>query len=412
MKKGKNVGFILCFGIKQIKFCIMTINNVLFRINFLGIKMKLTIHKGTNEIGGNCVELKTENTTILLDYGTPLKENSEKIKIDKTNAILISHPHQDHFGEIVHIENHIPVYCGKLSLELMNTTQIFTGAKPFNNNFKYFKDKKSFKIGDFTVTPYLVDHSAVDAYAFLIESDGKRILYSGDFRANGRKSKLFYRMIYDEKLKNIDILILEGTMLKRSNEEFINEQSVEEKIYQTVQNENISFLISSSQNIDRIVSAYRASKRSNKIFVVDIYTAWVLEKLKIVSKSVPNIDWSDVKVIKTYGGGYYQKLKENKAYFKEFTSKVFSNIIEVEEIKQNPKKYFLKVSPWYIEKLLKLFDLKKANIIYSMWKGYLKEEFSDKKTVNLYKNLQKYNWTYAHTSGHADLATLKISFRN
>ncbi len=33
--------------------------------------MKIKIHKGTDEIGGSCVELKTENTTILIDYGTP-----------------------------------------------------------------------------------------------------------------------------------------------------------------------------------------------------------------------------------------------------------------------------------------------------------------------------------------------------
>ena len=32
----------------------------------------LKIHKGTDEIGGSCIELSTNNTTILLDYGTPL----------------------------------------------------------------------------------------------------------------------------------------------------------------------------------------------------------------------------------------------------------------------------------------------------------------------------------------------------
>ena len=120
------------------------------------------------------------------------------------------------------------------------------------------------------------------------------------------------------------------------------------------------------------------------------------------------MDWKDVKVIKAYGGIYYQKLKENSEYFKEFSSKVFSNIVEIEDIKQNAKKYFLRVSPWHIEKLLKLFELKDANIIYSQWKGYIDEEFSNKETAKLYKDLkEKYNWTYAHTSGHADLITLK-----
>ena len=154
--------------------------------------MQIKISKGTNEIGGSCIELKTKNTTILLDYGTPLKDSSQQVKItDKVDAILISHPHQDHFGEIVNIDVSTPIYCGELSLELMNAAKIFTGNPILKNNFQTFKAWNSFKIGDFRITPYLVDHSATDAYAFLIEADGKRVLYSGDFRANGRKSILF-----------------------------------------------------------------------------------------------------------------------------------------------------------------------------------------------------------------------------
>ncbi len=34
--------------------------------------MDLTIHRGTHEIGGSCVELATENTRILIDVGLPL----------------------------------------------------------------------------------------------------------------------------------------------------------------------------------------------------------------------------------------------------------------------------------------------------------------------------------------------------
>ena len=141
--------------------------------------MKLQIHKGTNEIGGNCIELSTKNTTILLDYGTPLKKDSNAVKLDKKiDAILISHPHQHHFGEIENIKTGVPIYCGKLSLELMNTTKIFIGDKELKNNFKIFNSWESFSIGDFKITPYLVDHSAADAYAFLIEANNKKVFYS------------------------------------------------------------------------------------------------------------------------------------------------------------------------------------------------------------------------------------------
>ena len=95
--------------------------------------------------------------------------------------------------------------------------------------------------------------------------------------------------------KDIDLLFMEGTMMKRSNTDFPNEKSVEEKIHKTIKEQkNITFLISSSQNIDRIVSAYRACKRTGKTLIVDAYTAWVLEQVKMVSESTPNIDWNEV----------------------------------------------------------------------------------------------------------------------
>jgi glycerophosphoryl diester phosphodiesterase len=167
-------------------------------------------------------------------------------------------------------------------------------------------------------------------------------------------------------------------------------------------------MIGSSQNIDSIVSAYRACKKANKILVVDIYTAWILEKMKIVSSSIPNMSWDNVKVIKKFGGSYYQKLQENKSYFKDFTSNVFDYIIDIDDIKSNPQDYFLKISPWHIDKVLNYIEVDASNIIYSQWLGYLKEEFSDIKTVELFKNLKENNnWVYAHTSGHADLSALQ-----
>ena len=35
--------------------------------------MELTIFRGTNEIGGSCIELKQDNTKILFDFGIPLE---------------------------------------------------------------------------------------------------------------------------------------------------------------------------------------------------------------------------------------------------------------------------------------------------------------------------------------------------
>lgn len=41
-------------------------------------------------------------------------------------------------------------------------------------------DGQALMLGPFTVTPLLVDHSAFESYALLVEAGGRRLLYSGD----------------------------------------------------------------------------------------------------------------------------------------------------------------------------------------------------------------------------------------
>ena len=40
------------------------------------MKLSFKIHRGADEIGGSCVEVWTENTKILLDFGMPLVEKN------------------------------------------------------------------------------------------------------------------------------------------------------------------------------------------------------------------------------------------------------------------------------------------------------------------------------------------------
>ena len=40
--------------------------------------MRLTVHRGTKEIGGNCIEVATDSTRIILDVGKPLFDADRK----------------------------------------------------------------------------------------------------------------------------------------------------------------------------------------------------------------------------------------------------------------------------------------------------------------------------------------------
>ena len=151
--------------------------------------MKVTIHKGCHEIGGTCIQLSSGKTSILLDAGLPLSPDSQPVDLSRliVDALLVSHPHQDHFGLMDSLPLGTPVYIGKLARSLIDAPRVFLGKDRYALDFHDITAWQSFTIGDFTITPYLVDHSAADAYAFLIEAEGKRLFYSGDLRSHGRK---------------------------------------------------------------------------------------------------------------------------------------------------------------------------------------------------------------------------------
>lgn len=73
-------------------------------------------------------------------------------------------------------------------------------------SFSTFEALQSIRVGHMVVTPLLVDHSAFDAYMFIIEADNLRILHTGDFRAHGFRGK---------KLLEKYVRCLRCTMLRR-----------------------------------------------------------------------------------------------------------------------------------------------------------------------------------------------------
>ena len=373
--------------------------------------MKVTILKGSREIGGTCIQLSSGKTSLLLDAGLPLSPDSQPVDLSRhsVDALLVSHPHQDHFGLMATLPPLTPVYIGKLARSLIDATQVFLGKDRYVLDFHDFTAWQPFTIGDFIITPYLVDHSAADAYAFLIEAEGKRLFYSGDLRSHGRKGILFENLV-KRPIRDIEVIFLEGTMMHRNNDLFPDETAVENTIFETIrQQKNISFLLSSSQNIDRIVSAYRACKRAGKLLVIDIYTAWVLEQLRQITQNTPAMDWTEIRVFASHSQD--EMLKANPDYFGDFRKRLYRHRVRREELHAAPGSflYFGKMSSF---RLIDEFKNAAApvNVIYSQWLGYLDGEHADyygSDQIAAYRSDPAVNFVYAHTSGHAPLKDLQ-----
>lgn len=376
--------------------------------------MKLIIHKGSQEIGGTCIQLTQDATTILLDLGLPLRKESKPIDVStlKPEAIFVSHPHQDHYGLIVDADPSIPIYMSELSKRLIDAARIFSHQPSLSNDFHFFKPQVPMGIGPFKITPYLMDHSSPDSFAFLLEVDGQRLFYTGDLRAHGRKGVLFEQLI-ENPPTDIDVLLMEGTMLGRTSDDFPTESAVEDEIVKSIEGQrNTTFVICSSQNIDRIVSVFRACKKTEKTLVVDVYAAWVLEQMKLVSDRVPNMFWDKVKVIVSKDQySQYEVVKANPEFFGDFQNEIFKpeHRIESSEIRATPADFVQAIrlsGSKFIESYL---TDDPVNVVYSQWLGYLDQD-QGQYGVDLLNRLRddpRINFIYAHTTGHALLEDLK-----
>jgi ribonuclease J len=375
--------------------------------------MDLVIHRGTREIGGSCVQVTSGGKSILLDAGYPLGDTTSHIDLSVLDFsdVLISHPHKDHYGMIEGINDDKTIHVGELGRKLIDAGRIFMGQPVLDNRFSYYENRKPFSIGSFTITPYLMDHSSVDAFGFLIEAEGKRIYYSGDFRSHGMKEMVFKWFLADPP-KDVDLLLLEGTMLSRIGKDCDKESDIEQKMLGILrETAGPCFLIGSGQHIDRICAAFRACKRAGRIFVLDIYTAYILRLVSNQFKNVPDFSDKNIRVL-TKGrtaSSHYSKVDANREHFGKFIPDIFSpgTQIGMDEILDNPSKFFLKVSNF--SDLLEAMDGIRTAVIYSQWVGYRQEAYNPlgfKKFVDL-ENNPNIDFYDVHTSGHASVNDLQ-----
>lgn len=367
--------------------------------------MEVIIHRGTMEIGGSCVQINSGGRSILIDAGTPLGESKTEIDLSGLDieAVLVSHPHQDHYGLIDNLDPAVPVYIGEIAKNLIVAARTFTGKEPLKNNFRHFNAWKTFDIPPFKITPILMDHSSVDSFGFLIEAEGQKVYYSGDFRAHGSKEKAFENFL-GKPPRNVDLLLMEGTMMGRGDEKYKKEKDIEAEMLEVLKSEEGPvFLICSGQHVDRLCAAFRASRRSGRIFVVDIYTAWILQILSEHFDSTPHFYLDDIRVLahgKT-AQNHYLKTKGNEA-FVQFLKEIYKrgNVITEAQIAEAPERFFIKNSR--IDILLRNLNPSRCSIIYSQWSGYLEERFNPAswKLTSL-RDDPRVSFRPIHTSGHA-----------
>ena len=375
--------------------------------------MKIRIHRGTEQIGGTCIEVESAGSRIVLDVGLPLDAPDDDYQNllpdvpgfrdadDSLLGVFLSHPHLDHFGLAKLIRPEVPVYIGQAANNVLTAASRYVpGGQAFSNP-RFLSHRKTVEIGPFRITPYLVDHSAFDAYALLVEAEDKRVFYSGDFRGHGRKAVLFEQMIRRPP-RNIDVLLMEGTTIGRTGSErgFPTETDLEWRFVEEFKKtEGIHFVWPSIQNIDRMVTIFRAAKRTGRSLIIGLYAAMVLEATG--RDRIPQSHWDDVKLYIPYLERV--RIKNDKLFDdRDMHSK---HRIFPEHLPSLCGRAVMLFSPSMLRDFGVQGVLQGSRFTYSMWSGYLKAERCQRVLRWLKEN--DVPWQSIHTSGHASVADLQ-----
>lgn len=372
------------------------------------VSMRVCIHRGTQEIGGSCIEIEANGKRIVLDLGLPLtagpNDNPEDFfplvkglrePADDLLALLISHPHQDHYGLASFARPELPVLIGDAARRILKVARQFTPSGLAPDVFTPLRDRELLSVGPFRITPYLVDHSAYDAYAILVDCNDKRLLYSGDFRGHGRKAKVFERFLKDPP-GDVDVLLMEGTTISRNGKarRFASEDDLEAEFAEYFRaTRGLALVWSSGQNIDRLVTIFRACKRAGKQFIIDLYTAEILRATG--NPKVPQGTWDGIRVF--LPRSQRNRVKE-RGLFDE-VNHYRSNRISSQDLAKAASHSVMLFRPGLMRELDAADCLKDSRLAYSLWQGYLRDPRQARFMAWLKE--RSIPIEMIHTSGHA-----------
>lgn len=359
-----------------------------------------------NQIGGNVVVIETEHSKIAIDFGENLPgSNRAPIEIEglsegssNFDGVFFTHYHGDHVGRIRHVLSDVPMYLGCAAKKvLLNIYQTLKDEEMIallqrENLYELYDGVSVDVTNEIRVTPYRVDHSAYEAFMFLIETEDQTILHTGDFRGHGHLGRnqekeilcTIFKKVCRNGQRKIDTLIIEGTMLSRMKEPVFTEEQLQSWADRFFKQHRHVFLLCSSTNLDTLASFYHAAESNGiKMFA----NRYVVAQLKTFSEMAGAQDafyrFDTVWPIQ-FGK---QLAKNNFCGSQEDYMRKFGFLCVVKEHEG-------------YEAWLKRFQDCNPTLIYSMWKGYL-----DRKHPAYNPQLDafcsKYHAVYKHTSGHA-----------
>jgi putative mRNA 3-end processing factor len=199
---------------------------------------------GAREVGRIGISVKSEKTQVLLDYGVMFDHEPGfpmHVPPKEVNGLILTHSHLDHSGAlpVFYIGGKTPLYTNRLNLDLTQLLiQDFIKLSGYYLPFEYLELKTMMqsnkhldfgekeKVGDMNLQLLNAGHTPGSAQV-LLEVEGKRLLYTGDYNTTDSQLLTGAAMDYGD----LDVVITESTY---ANADHTNRLELEKRFVDAV----------------------------------------------------------------------------------------------------------------------------------------------------------------------------------
>ena len=369
-----------------------------------------------DQIGGCITVISTDKSKIVIDFGENLPGSPKESHVEfdwekeKVDAVFFTHYHGDHIGRFMEIPDDVDLYMGEVTYKVMlnirnaikDEAAVAKLTERFDNGSITFVERAvPIHINDdIVVTGYDVDHSAYDAFMYLVEADGTNILHTGDFRDHGHRGRTVKNGVEHSTMldvinyyvhkdgRPVDILITEGTMVgERSGEERFSEKDLLAWARDYFKDHRHIFLKVSSTNVDTLASFYQAAKDNGMTMYAN---SCILKQFRVYrTAGRKHNTW----MYNFYNAKRMPFISDSEGADNTETYRI------LDEMRKNGFVAIVSEYDHYERVMDELSDVN-PEMIYSMWKGYIDPTKAayDEDLANFCK---KYHAFTKHTSGHA-----------
>lgn len=244
-------------------------------------KLRCIPISGQCELGRSAWSFEQEDEIVLIDAGIGFVPHGFKGGVDallpnlqyllenksKIKALFISNPHEEFAGDLLNFIEQLELkelYLPKILIELHK------GKIPADVKVTSLEGNAKYKIGQqFSITSFDVTFSTIDSFAFLIETSGSRVFYTGAFKIDHAPpiragQTQIHQLSGHLTEKGVDLLISSSTNIESSGYT-ASESSVAKKFTDIMQQANSRVItIISASSVHRLHLLLQVAQKTKR----------------------------------------------------------------------------------------------------------------------------------------------------